>query len=297
MFHFRGIRYNPSLRIFAVIAVLLLSINLGLRPAEALVSGSMTLSPSTINGGPAIYFEYPVTANSTGDGDNYDWFVIALFDCNGHMSLAGPDAILRGTSRGGGMIIPIASFPYLPIKGKLVRGYLFDVDIPWTGYPDSYYQYAFEHGRLMGYDDLNLNNTLGTSYPDCVTGFPDFGNPETPGESPIHDDRINKDPGAIVAIYAPEADGIKVYGIHPDSQGTLTLYVTQETLDALPEKPDTNIEVATSTDGIATLYKLTTGEYQLNAGPDGEGKVFVYIFTLEPPEVIKYDNFNVNGDG
>jgi hypothetical protein len=38
-----------------------------------------------------------------------------------------------------------------------------------------------------------------------------------------------------------------------------------------------------------SLYKLTSGEYQVNVGPDSEGKVFVLNFTGCPAENV-YEN-------
>lgn len=89
----------------------------------------------------------------------------------------------------------------------------------------------------------------------------------------------------VGAVYADE-DGVAVYAINDKSVGELALFVTTEELKALPEKPDENLLVAQSEDGKFALYKLTTGEYQVNMGPDAEGKVQVIIFDALPPKKV-----------
>jgi hypothetical protein len=90
----------------------------------------------------------------------------------------------------------------------------------------------------------------------------------------------------VSGVVVPQPDrGIVVNfpGTNPagsDSQNTIA--ITREELDQLPPLPDENIEVATNDDGSLSLFKLTTGEFQVNVGPDAEGKIFVYVFTWDP---------------
>jgi hypothetical protein len=49
-------------------------------------------------------------------------------------------------------------------------------------------------------------------------------------------------------------------------------------LAELPESPEQNTEFASSEDGLTRFYVLTTGEFQVNFGPDFEGKVHVVVF-------------------
>lgn len=71
---------------------------------------------------------------------------------------------------------------------------------------------------------------------------------------------------------------IEVLGIDPKTaKPRKTLYVTAATLAKLPEKPETNTLISSYYE--FSLYKLTTGEYQLNVGPDTEKKVKVIIWT------------------
>lgn len=89
---------------------------------------------------------------------------------------------------------------------------------------------------------------------------------------------------------------IDIYRLTDNRRGRRLISVSQATLDELPEFPETNTFIAGTREGDIQLYKLTTGEYQINQGPDEEGKVHVIIwrgcpaqdpyessFTVDPP--------------
>ena len=117
------------------------------------------------------------------------------------------------------------------------------------------------------------------------------------------------------AIYNSQDDdgnpSLDVYGINDEGEGYYVFSITEELLapyidltepedesnSGLPpfmqveEPPEINTEIMT-VDNVA-LYVLTTGEFQLNIGPDEEGKVRVVIFNgLPPTNVYSYD-YNV----
>ena len=54
------------------------------------------------------------------------------------------------------------------------------------------------------------------------------------------------------------------------------IFVSAADLKALPAKPDTNTLIAVSPDGLVVFYKLRSGEYQVNYGPDEDNKVFSF---------------------
>jgi hypothetical protein len=60
------------------------------------------------------------------------------------------------------------------------------------------------------------------------------------------------------------------------SPGRRVWRVTSRDLTRVPELPERNTLI-TEGDGIA-LYRLTSGELQVNAGPAGDGKVYVMVF-------------------
>jgi hypothetical protein len=85
------------------------------------------------------------------------------------------------------------------------------------------------------------------------------------------------------ALYAV-GDGFQVYGVSSQDTGWLALNITADALDELPAMLEQNLRVATSKDGKIAFYKLTSGEYQINVGPDLEGKTHVCTFR---PSAIK----------
>ncbi|MEZ4672033.1 MAG: hypothetical protein R3E39_29360 [Anaerolineae bacterium] len=70
------------------------------------------------------------------------------------------------------------------------------------------------------------------------------------------------------------------------------VFVSAADLDALPAKPETNTLIAVSPDGLVVFYKLSSGEYQVNYGPDEDNKVFVFRWRGLPaaayPKVFVY---------
>jgi hypothetical protein len=123
----------------------------------------------------------------------------------------------------------------------------------------------------------------------CTGGItpPSPGSPATSSESQaspnvlnMNDERINPAKGDITAvIYLMAEGGIQVYAVDSNGSGLLVISVTDSELASYPDNPDSNTRIANSDDGKITLYKLTSGEYQVNAGPDAEGKVISVIFT------------------
>jgi len=97
------------------------------------------------------------------------------------------------------------------------------------------------------------------------------------------DGRINRfEQYAQAAIYAVDYGtgmGLHIYGIDDATgEGTLALEVTPEMIAAVPEMPPANTLIAATADGRIALYRLTTGEYQVNSGPNVEGYIDVVIF-------------------
>jgi hypothetical protein len=90
---------------------------------------------------------------------------------------------------------------------------------------------------------------------------------------------------------APDGEGaVSVYQINDQGQGVCTMYFTKSQLDKIvPTVPDKNTFIASS--GDIDLYRLTTGEYQVNAGPDFEGKVEVVVFNDLPASASHFSEF------
>ena len=113
------------------------------------------------------------------------------------------------------------------------------------------------------------------------------------------DDRLNYGQGdsSFGIAYARPDNGITVYGINPDSTGYLATNVPPTDLPTCDPRPYQNELLARSADGKYTIWLLTTCEFQVNMGPDEEGKVHVITWHGIPPikESIKFDDFNVFG--
>jgi hypothetical protein len=110
------------------------------------------------------------------------------------------------------------------------------------------------------------------------------------GGTPNSDNRLSNTPNG--AVYATE-DGITAIGITNLGEGAFVT-VTAAELAELPANPEENMLLASSGDGYTSVYLLTTGEYQVNIGPDQNGNVSVVIFTGIPATNIYRRDFNVN---
>lgn len=81
----------------------------------------------------------------------------------------------------------------------------------------------------------------------------------------------------------PDNPVLAFYSVSEDATAKLAFFIPKSDLDKLPDKPEETITIWESADGKYAFYKLTSGEYQINVGPDAEGKVQVVIFTGVPP--------------
>jgi hypothetical protein len=90
------------------------------------------------------------------------------------------------------------------------------------------------------------------------------------------DGRLNWYVWSTAVIYCSDADGITIYQASKEGKIGQVFNVTAAELAALPAKPASNTLIKKV--GTVALYKLTSGEYQLNVGPDSEGKTQVLIW-------------------
>ncbi|MEO0561176.1 MAG: hypothetical protein AAF125_03630 [Chloroflexota bacterium] len=93
----------------------------------------------------------------------------------------------------------------------------------------------------------------------------------------IQDDRINKDDRAAEAAIYCNQFGVDIYDIDTFGPATqLAFRATWAEVEAVPTSPSEN----TLIDGVPgfALYRLTSGEMQLNGPFDWEGKQYVFIW-------------------
>lgn len=70
---------------------------------------------------------------------------------------------------------------------------------------------------------------------------------------------------------------LHIYDIDSNGNGTFLFAISDEDLAPfIGNPPSTNTLIASA--GPASLYALTTGEFQINYGPDAEGKTYVVVF-------------------
>lgn len=92
----------------------------------------------------------------------------------------------------------------------------------------------------------------------------------------------------IWALYA-NSNNIEVL----DAQGQLLLKSTLSEIQRVAAKP-TEATLIETANGVS-LYRLTSGEFQINIGPDAEGKVEVHIFSRMPTRLAYRRDFSTVG--
>jgi hypothetical protein len=89
------------------------------------------------------------------------------------------------------------------------------------------------------------------------------------------DDRINRQAYAYASVYCDAAnDRVGIYGIQSDGSGVPAIFVPYAELPPTPT--DSHVLIGQHQD--IRFYRLTTGEYQVNTGPDAEGKEYVVVW-------------------
>ncbi len=80
-----------------------------------------------------------------------------------------------------------------------------------------------------------------------------------------------------------------------DGQGKRALELDSDDLADLPDAEDIDgyILAGDAYNGFISLYKLQSGQYQINVGPDNEGKVNVIDFTGCPADDVVESTFVV----
>jgi hypothetical protein len=121
---------------------------------------------------------------------------------------------------------------------------------------------------------------------------------EPDGESqrwPCADGRLTYtlcQPLVVYPVISEDGVGWTIYRVEQDSaMGQFMFYVPAEVFDSLPDEIPANCTIDRSDNGQVVLYRLTSGQYQINVGPDHEGKVFVYIFNDLTSAPVSIDTY------
>lgn len=132
---------------------------------------------------------------------------------------------------------------------------------------------------------FNLQSVPATNFDWSITCNPaaEGAGSKTGFEPQCADGRLNYNHCDKIAIYPipdGESYGMHIYVVEPDGIGKLALVISARDLALLPKQPS---HIGTSADGKVIVYRLASGEYQVNYGPDAEGKMFAFTFDGLPP--------------
>ncbi|MBI5670903.1 MAG: thrombospondin type 3 repeat-containing protein, partial [Chloroflexi bacterium] len=96
----------------------------------------------------------------------------------------------------------------------------------------------------------------------------------------FNDGRLETMLDGHTAIYLHDGTGnpaIHIYRTDDFGNAYLTLARSLNELNQYPDRPEANMLIGTGIDGKVALYKLTSGEYQINVGPDSDGKIYIIV--------------------
>ncbi len=108
-----------------------------------------------------------------------------------------------------------------------------------------------------------------------------------------NDRRHNCMGGQFYAVYSkgtPTGCTLEIYSIEPNGTGRRQLRFTERDLARFPAK-EQNYLIAATRDTRFALYRLSSGELQVNAGPDPENKVYVTIMQGCPAAEVREEVF------
>ncbi|GAB4511240.1 MAG: hypothetical protein OHK0046_09060 [Anaerolineae bacterium] len=106
-------------------------------------------------------------------------------------------------------------------------------------------------------------------------------NAQAGGDNVPEVDETLRIPGAPVLVNLPANNrrtAIEVYRLNSANEGILTLRVTFAQLNSVPETPAENTRIVGTRDDSIVVYRLTTGECQVNAERADSTDPYVFIF-------------------
>ncbi|MCB9450932.1 MAG: hypothetical protein H6672_05800 [Anaerolineaceae bacterium] len=226
-----------------------------------------------------------------GDYDNY---AFVATDANGVSLGAARGSILVGLTSN--LLVGVDLAGINPITARPVRVRLYDVVAQPVG--------AFNTQQL--YDSILAQGAPlfyaftfdpADYVPSCaalpLASFSSAGGNEASPAAPP-DDRLNWQHGDLSAvIYTPQGEGIRVYGVDANSSGYLVAALDDTEIPDCTPHTGSHI-LLYSKAGLFSAWRLNTCEFQVNIGPDAEGKVFVTRWRGIPADrsTIEYETLN-----
>lgn len=228
----------------------------------------------------------PLSGVNNDGGSGLDWAMWVVFDGAGSPTAFGSIGIATGTSVLGGTFADDA-------VNTSLTGLLRPASAPFI--VRAYDTTNITPGSVASITGAPLIATSGPFTPQFVSEACSLlgigqGGINIPPPFPS-DGRINRfgEPGAVYT----DPNGIFVYDIDNTSRGKLVVSFLLRDLPPFPYTPPQNTLLAASADGHFAIYLLVSGEFQVNIGPDAEGKVYVTVFRGAPAgQIHHYDFFS-----
>ena len=214
--------------------------------------------------------------NDTG---GVDIIHMGLYDANGRFlghSIAGSFPIGVSTNFSG--IVPFSS-PHTPFS----RPFTLKAHDTTSNAATDLEIIAAPVVAEISFDPINFMN--GVPCDRFPTGF--FPPPVDP---PATDGRLNTS-STVGAVYI-DSNGVSVYSIDSASQGNLAAFASASQLQATTQ-PAQNTLIASSSDGRYAIFQLANGAnlFQVNYGPDADGKVRVITFTFPGGAILSQTEY------
>lgn len=190
---------------------------------------------------------------------------------------------------GGGIINATAPISATVSAVSNVGGFASDT---WSYRSGSSVTFAFTFPADIAYADIRVSAEGATS---DLYRFGCDGTITRFGGSQGADARINRFHGDLTsALYAAyDSDGnptIRVYDIAADSTGMLRGDYAYELFEPYLTNPPA-VNTVLGTLGKTKLIALTTGQFQINVGPDAEGKIHEIVWDGLPPRNIRFSSY------
>lgn len=280
-------------------------------PAQA-ATGSISFSGTGFAGptcaGSALDFTgmpFGDTVDTTLGGIDYDYVGLVMVDANGQMLFVGYDLFPMG-SNSVPSSIPVAPYTANPITARPVTIAMFDVDSGIETAAD-WFDYITTNGTLLDQDSIDpatispacngLPLLSPFTFPSGGGGSPggggggggnnnsssgstDEGSSESRPFVPA-DHRLNGQAGASATVYCQEDGSIYVYGINELGRGFFSFRVSRDTIDEVGiPATNTMLDSGPGTWGDISLWRLTSGEYQVHAPglPPETAKPYDFVF-------------------
>ena len=230
---------------------------------DSMVTATVSQDSTTICEDGSIHLDITGTVDTDDSGTGQDFAVTKIVDANGVVVMT-VDSQFNGVPGPLGAAFDVSNFNTITARPLTIA--LFD--------QDAANNLILIHQTTFDPVDMGPNAAILCSGLPLLTPF-DF---QLAGVASEPDTRINPegDGKTSAAVYCTDEGGIQVYGIDPDTgEGWLAINVGADVLAALPDTPSEHVLVAEV--GKISLWKLTTGEFQLMA-PTANGKMYLFIW-------------------